>query len=86
MAFERQEQFYALIEECLAQGRRRSEIAALLAREYDLDAVAIAGLIASHAARRIRRSASAALTSAYIAFVGLASKHEQVDVPFLTFI
>ena len=78
--------FLAIIDECVRNGRRRSEIAAFLAREYELEAGMIAKLIAAHGARCAARSLSAGLASLYIFFVGLAQRHEQVDVPFVNFI
>lgn len=83
---QRHDHFISIIDECVRSGRRRSEVAAFLAREYGLDAMTIAGLVASHGASRARRSITAAVSSAYVACVGFAQRHEQVDVPFLTFI
>ena len=80
------ETFFAIIDECARNGRRRSEIAAFLAREYELDAIAIAKLIAAHGALSAQRAVSAKLAGFYIAFIAFVQRHEQVDVPFVNFI
>lgn len=49
-----------VVDECVSNGRRRSEIAAFLAREYGLDAGSITRLLAAHGARTAGRARSAA--------------------------
>jgi hypothetical protein len=73
-----------IVEECVRDGRRRNEIAAFLAREYGLDARAIARLIADHGAgdgagraRRVGAAGLTALTALYLAVLSVLQRQAE---------
>jgi hypothetical protein len=75
-----------IAEECLANGRTRSEVAAFLVREYALDLGGVMKVMAHREARSARRHFRAAVAAAFVAVVATANREGQFDVPFLSFI
>ena len=75
-----------LADECLANGKTRSEVAAFLAREYALDLGGVMTVLARRESRSARRQFRAAVAAVFVAVVAVANREGQLDVPFISFI
>jgi hypothetical protein len=82
---DRSEAMMELIDECERSGRRRTEIAAFLAREYGLDCSAINRLMSEHVVRagRLAGRAAAAAAVAAVTFVQRHTQEHAELVPLL---